>query len=140
MAGGGGSRSLRATLLKAHVSWCVGGAKHVRRTKGNAISGGCGRHRLSWVAQTPDKGGLASSLVANDDERASTSGGLAAVVLGDVRVDGGVIVGELRREASESEGGGGESEACSTFEPLVGWAFHGSREEGGDSGIFKVVA
>ena len=91
----------------------------VSHTKLNAISGGCGRHGLSWVAQTPDKGGLASSLVANDDERASTGGGLAAVVLGDVGVNGVAVVGELSREASEGEGGGGELESRVPFEPLV---------------------
>ena len=79
-------------------------------------------------------------MVANDDERASTSGGLAAVVLGDVGVDGGVVFGELRGEASEGEGGGGELEASCTLEPLVGRAFQRSRQEsGGDSCVCKVI-
>ena len=51
---------------------------------------------MSWVAQTPDKRGFASALIANDDEGAPTGGGLAAGVLGDVGVDGIVDVGELR--------------------------------------------
>ena len=109
------------------------------RTKLNAISRGCGRHGLKWVAQTPDKGGLASPLVANDDERASTGGGVATAVLGDVGVDAVMVVGELRGEASEGEGGGGEIEASSIFEPLAGWALQGSREECSDSCVRKVV-
>ena len=117
----------------------MGGAKRVRRTKGNAISGGCGRHGLSWVAQTPDKRGLASPLIPNEDERASTVGRLAAVVLGDVGVDGGLVVGELRWEANKVEGGGGKVEASATVEPLVGRTFQGGSEEGGDSGVCKVV-
>ena len=56
------------------------------------------------------------------------------MVLGDVGVDGGVVVFELRREAREGEGSGIDVEACAIFDPLVGWAFHGSREEGSDSG------
>ena len=54
-------------------------------------------------------------MVANEDECASTGGGLAAVVLGDVGVDGSVVVSELRGEASEGERGGSEIEACSAF-------------------------
>ena len=118
---------------------CVrcGGSWH---TKVDAISGGCSGHDLSWVTQTPDKRGFASALIANDDEGAPTGGGLAAVVLGDVGVDGGVVVGKLRREASEGEGSGGVFEArVPPFEPLVGWAFQGSSEEGSNSCVRKVV-
>ena len=61
------------------------------------------------------------------------------MVLGDVRVDGGLVFGELRREASVGEGGVGEVEASCTFEPLVGWALQGSSEGGGDSGVCAVV-
>ena len=134
------SKSLWRGKGRVSVSWegLTGGVG--LRTKLNAISRGCGRHGLKWVAQTPDKGGLASPLVANDDERASTGGGLAAVVLGDVGVDGGVVVGKLRREASEGEGSGGVFEArVPPFEPLVGWAFQGSSEEGSNSCVRKVV-